>query len=205
MAGIFHTEETGWVPEVSITDFKQVSKFPEILWGLSMCNQCVPGSLFSACISEPGNKALPMSSLLVIHWFTSPEETSPLMQWMGSAPSVYNYQLIVVSILRSRALQVIDMQMCMNHQWATSPSKRQAWMLCKVTHSTRCASTNTRPHQLCWGDRETKTAISCPKCSQVAGLIMQYACIHTHVHEHTHTQTYMASPVCVSIWLIQAW
>ena len=30
---------------------------------------------------------------------------------------------------------------------------------------------NTRPHQLCWGDREMGTAISCTECSQMAGLI----------------------------------
>ena len=30
---------------------------------------------------------------------------------------------------------------------------------------------NTRPHQLCWGDRKMGTTISCTKCSQVAGLI----------------------------------
>ena len=28
-----------------------------------------------------------------------------------------------------------------------------------------------RPHQLCWGDWEVGTAISCTKCSHVAGLI----------------------------------
>ena len=32
-------------------------------------------------------------------------------------------------------------------------------------------SDNTRPHQLCWGDWKMGTAISCTKCSQVAGLI----------------------------------
>ena len=35
-----------------------------------------------------------------------------------------------------------------------------------------------RPHQLCWDDREMGTAISCTKCSQVAGLI-HITCKHT--------------------------
>ena len=43
-------------------------------------------------------------------------------------------------------------------------------MLHKVTHCAGCTSVNTRPHQLCWGDREMGTAISCTECSQVAGL-----------------------------------
>ena len=30
---------------------------------------------------------------------------------------------------------------------------------------------NTKLHQLCWGDQEMETAISCTECSQVAGLI----------------------------------
>ena len=32
-------------------------------------------------------------------------------------------------------------------------------------------SANTSPHQLRWGDWEMVTAISCSKCSQMAGLI----------------------------------
>ena len=44
-------------------------------------------------------------------------------------------------------------------------------MLCKVTHCAGHISANTRPHQLCWGDREMGTTISCIKCSQVAGFI----------------------------------
>ena len=44
-------------------------------------------------------------------------------------------------------------------------------MLRKVTHCAGRISANTRPHQLCWGDREMGTAISCTECSQVAGLI----------------------------------
>ena len=43
-------------------------------------------------------------------------------------------------------------------------------MLCKVTHCTGHVSANTSPHQLRWGDQEMRTAISCTKCSQVAGL-----------------------------------
>ena len=46
-------------------------------------------------------------------------------------------------------------------------------MLRKVTHCAGRVSANTRPHQLCWGDREMGTAISCTKCSQVAGLIQK--------------------------------
>ena len=47
-------------------------------------------------------------------------------------------------------------------------------MLCEVTHCTGRVSANTRPHQLCWGDREMGTAIiSCVECSQVAGLIQK--------------------------------
>ena len=38
-------------------------------------------------------------------------------------------------------------------------------------HRTRLA--NTRPHQLCWGDWEMGTAISCIEYSQVAGLIQK--------------------------------
>ena len=44
-------------------------------------------------------------------------------------------------------------------------------MLCKVTHCAGLVSANTRPHQLCWGDREMGTAISCIECSQLAGFI----------------------------------
>ena len=39
---------------------------------------------------------------------------------------------------------------------------------------------NTRPHQLCWGDREMGTAISCIECSQMVGLIhkvVKYAAV----------------------------
>ena len=32
---------------------------------------------------------------------------------------------------------------------------------------------NTMPHQLRWGDQKMGTAISCTKCSQVAGLIQK--------------------------------
>ena len=46
-------------------------------------------------------------------------------------------------------------------------------MLRKVTHCAGPVSANTRPHQLRWGDREMGTAISCTKCSQVAGLIQK--------------------------------
>ena len=42
-------------------------------------------------------------------------------------------------------------------------------MLRKVTHCAGRVSTNTRPHQLRWGDREMGTVISCTECSQVAG------------------------------------
>ena len=46
-------------------------------------------------------------------------------------------------------------------------------MLRKVTHCAGRVSANTRPHQLRWGDREMGTAISCTKCSQVAGFIQK--------------------------------
>ena len=48
-------------------------------------------------------------------------------------------------------------------------------MLCKVTHCAGRVSANTRPHQLCWDDREMGAAISCIECSQVAGLIQKSA------------------------------
>ena len=46
-------------------------------------------------------------------------------------------------------------------------------MLCKVTHCAGRVSDNIRPHQLRRGDREMGTAMSCIKCSQVAGLIQK--------------------------------
>ena len=46
-------------------------------------------------------------------------------------------------------------------------------MLRKVTHCAVRVSATTRPHQLCWGDQEMGTAISCTECSQVAGLIQK--------------------------------
>ena len=46
-------------------------------------------------------------------------------------------------------------------------------MLCKVIHCAGRVSANTRPPQLCWGDREMWTAILCIECSQVAGLIQE--------------------------------
>ena len=46
-------------------------------------------------------------------------------------------------------------------------------MFRKVTHCAGRGSANTRPHQLRWGDQEMGTAISCTKCSQVAGLIQK--------------------------------
>ena len=52
-------------------------------------------------------------------------------------------------------------------------SLKKGLVLCKITHCTERVSTNTRPHQLCWGDREMGTAISCIKYSQVAGLIQR--------------------------------
>ena len=54
-------------------------------------------------------------------------------------------------------------------------------MLCKVTHCEGRISANTRPHQLCWGDREMETATSCTKCSQVAGLIKKVGRISSEV------------------------
>ena len=41
----------------------------------------------------------------------------------------------------------------------------------KVTHCTGHVLANIRHHQLCWGDREMGTAISCTECGQVAGCI----------------------------------
>ena len=50
-------------------------------------------------------------------------------------------------------------------------------MFYKVTHYAGCVSANTRPHQLCWGDQEVGTAISCTKCSQsLAG--KSVSCLH---------------------------
>ena len=46
-------------------------------------------------------------------------------------------------------------------------------MLRKITDCAGHVSANTKPHQLRWGDREMGTAISCTKCSQVAGLIQK--------------------------------
>ena len=46
-------------------------------------------------------------------------------------------------------------------------------MICKVTLRTGHILTNTRPHQLRWGDQEMETAISYTKCSQVADLIQK--------------------------------
>ena len=46
-------------------------------------------------------------------------------------------------------------------------------MLCKVTHCAGHILANTRPHQLCWGNREMGTAISCTESSQVADLIQK--------------------------------
>ena len=49
---------------------------------------------------------------------------------------------------------------------------------CYVTCCAEHDSANTRPHQLCWGDHEMVTAISCTKCSQVPGHIhAHYTCI----------------------------
>ena len=45
--------------------------------------------------------------------------------------------------------------------------------LSKVNNYTGCVSANTRPPQLCWGDQDMGTAISCTKCSQVAVLIQK--------------------------------
>ena len=42
-------------------------------------------------------------------------------------------------------------------------------------------------YQLCWGDREMGTAISCTRCSQVAGLSHSLGHTRTHTHTHTHT------------------
>ena len=41
----------------------------------------------------------------------------------------------------------------------------------KVTQYTGRVSANTRLHQLCWGEWEMGTAISCTECSQLAGLM----------------------------------
>lgn len=43
-------------------------------------------------------------------------------------------------------------------------------------------SVNTRPHQLCLGDQEMVTAISCMECSQVASLIQKI--IHNDCNRH---------------------
>ena len=46
-------------------------------------------------------------------------------------------------------------------------------MFCKGTHCAGCISPNTRPHRLCWGDQEMRTAISRTECSQIAGFIQK--------------------------------
>ena len=45
--------------EVSVMEqvLQEISKFLEILGELSMREQCVPGSIFSAHAQEPGNEA----------------------------------------------------------------------------------------------------------------------------------------------------
>ena len=45
----------------------------------------------------------------------------------------------------------------MNNQRTTSPLKNSLDVM-KVAHSTRRVSANTKPHKLCWGDREMGTA-----------------------------------------------
>ena len=74
-------------------------------------------------------------------------------------------------------------------------------MLCKVTHCVGRVSANTRPHQLCWGDRETGTAVSHTKCSQVAiqkagrsfskASSLRAAVFHMHIHPQTTHSVYM--------------
>ena len=59
-------------------------------------------------------------------------------------------------------------------------------MLCKVTHCAGHVSANTRPHQLCWGDWEMGTSVSCTEWSQMAGLVqwvghvirLDHSCYH---------------------------
>ena len=50
-------------------------------------------------------------------------------------------------------------------------SLKEDRLLYKVTHCAGQVLANTTPHQLHWGDWEMGTAISCAKCSQVAGVI----------------------------------
>ena len=50
----------------------------------------------------------------------------------------------------------------MNNQRTTSS---------EVTHCAGYVLANSKPHQLCWVDREMGTAVSCTECSQVASLI----------------------------------
>ena len=91
-------------------------------------------------------------------------------------------------------------------------------MLRKVTHCAGRVSANTTPHQLRWGDREMGTAISCTKCSQVAGmheidLREIFECIHIKFTVYgrkqasTNVRTYVNTlPQCspASVGLAQA-
>ena len=55
----FNREKSVCLAEVSVMEqvLQEISKFPEILGELSMREQCVPGSIFSAHAQEPGNEA----------------------------------------------------------------------------------------------------------------------------------------------------
>ena len=78
---------------------------------------------------------------------------------------------------------------CMHEQSRNHISLKKKKMLCKVTHCAGRILANTRPHQLCWGDREMAITISCTKCSQVAGLTQKVS-----------RSSLKSSFLCVYIW-----
>ena len=59
----------GVLAEVSVTEqvLRKISKFPEILGKLSMHKHCVPGSLSSFPVQEPGNEATGYCSFATPH------------------------------------------------------------------------------------------------------------------------------------------
>ena len=86
----------------------------------------------------------------------------------------------------------------MNNQRTTSPllNRPRCYAKSHTAHAGRVLA-NTRPHQLCWGDRETGTAISCTECSQVAGLIQKL--VETPRKRHLLVQLSFVQRSCVAI------
>ena len=65
-------------------------------------------------------------------------------------------------------------------------------MLCKVTHCAGRVLANTNPHHLCCGDQEMGTAISCTKCSQMAGLSQKVS------RSYSEVSSLRAAVLCLS-------